>query len=74
MLLLSVIRSKKYQENNYFSTVIVNKPEEYESCIDRDLDCLRAVNIPVISYKVKIYLNEKGLKMHCQIHKKIKAP
>ncbi|OGF47170.1 MAG: hypothetical protein A2231_09445 [Candidatus Firestonebacteria bacterium RIFOXYA2_FULL_40_8] len=46
---------------NYFTTVRVGKPEEYEDAIDRDLDCLRTIGIPVKTKKVEVNLlkNEK---------------
>ncbi|MFH1073466.1 MAG: glycosyltransferase family 9 protein, partial [Candidatus Firestonebacteria bacterium] len=43
---------------NYFTSIRVGKPEEYEDAIERDLDCLRAVGIPVRSRKVKIWLSK----------------
>lgn len=40
---------------NYFSTFVVPKPEEYETAIDRDLDCLRVLGIPVKDKNVKVF-------------------
>ncbi len=40
---------------NYFTTMRVKKPEEYEDAVDRDLDCARALGLPVKIKKVKVY-------------------
>jgi ADP-heptose:LPS heptosyltransferase len=44
---------------NYFTSIRVRKPEEYEDAIDRDLDCLRAFGIPAKDKKVKLFYNER---------------
>ncbi|OGF48044.1 MAG: hypothetical protein A2452_04645 [Candidatus Firestonebacteria bacterium RIFOXYC2_FULL_39_67] len=46
---------------NYFSSFRVRKPEEYEDAIDRDLDCLRAIGIPVKTRKVEVKLLKNEL-------------
>ena len=47
---------------NYFSNVIVKKPEEYEDGIQRDLDCLRALRIPVRYSNVEVFLDKEEVR------------
>ncbi|OGF51807.1 MAG: hypothetical protein A2044_08610 [Candidatus Firestonebacteria bacterium GWA2_43_8] len=41
---------------NYFTSLSVQKPEEYEDAIDRDLDCLKVTGVPVKSKEVEVRL------------------
>ena len=40
---------------NYFTTVRVKKPEEYEDAVDRDLDCARSLGLPVTTKEVRVF-------------------
>jgi len=40
---------------NYFTTIRVKKPEEYEDAVDRDLDCARSLGLPVTTKEVRVY-------------------
>jgi len=52
---------------NYFSTFGVAKPGEYEDAIDRDLDCLRAIGVPVKTKKVGIDLEASEVIRKCEM-------
>ena len=49
--LLSV---NNHNGKNYFSSVLVDKPQEYENAVERDLDCVRALGLKASFSKPKI--------------------
>ncbi|MFH1825463.1 MAG: glycosyltransferase family 9 protein [Candidatus Firestonebacteria bacterium] len=60
-LLGFLIRAKirvvsNHNGRNYFSNIVVQKPQEYESALNRDLDCLRALGIPIRNNHVEVFV------------------
>ncbi len=51
-----ILSVNNHNGRNYFSSVLVDKPEEYENAVERDLDCLRALGLPVVESKPEVYV------------------
>ena len=66
--LLSV---NNHNGKNYFSSVLVDKPEEYENAIERDLDGLRALGIPSPEHKPEVFVYPSEIGKAVNIFKKL---